>query len=739
MFVKSFSDAALPAKLVGMAAASRPSRRSLLAGAALAGGALFIGFGPAGRASARTPAGGALSPYLRINPDNTVTVLVAHMEMGQGIYHGCATLVAEELGADWSQMRAEGAAGDVKAYGNLAWGGAMQGTGGSTATTSSFDRYRRAGATARAMLVQAAAAEWKVPAGEIRVAEGVLTHRSGKSAPFAAFIEKAAALPPPQNVPLKPAKDWRFIGNETLPHLNARAKANGSFDFTIDLKLPGMLTAVMIHPPLFGATLKSFDAVKAKQVKGVVDVVATPRGVAVVARDMWSAMKGREAVMVEWDEAKAEKRSTGEIMASYRDASKKPGKATARAEGDVAKGFAGAARIIEASYEFPYLAHAALEPLNAVARRNADGTLEVWGGHQMPDVYQGAAARIAGIDPSKVTMHVMPTGGGFGRRAVVDADIIVEAVSVARAINWAAPVKVQWTREDDMRGGRYRPAYVHRLKAGLDRQGKVVAWENHIVGQSIVQGTPFEAGLVKNGVDATSVEGSNNLPYKFGAQKVELTTTDVGVPVLWWRAVGSTHTAYAVECFLDEVAEAAGKDPVAFRLSMLEGHPRFAGVLKLAADKAGWGQPLPAGRFRGVAVAESFSSYVAQVAEVSVDAAGKVKVERIVCAVDCGMVVNPDMVRAQMEGGIGFGLGAVMKSQLTLDKGRVVEGNFDGYDVLRFSEMPKVEVHIVKSEAAPTGVGEPGVPPVGPAVANAIFAATRKRMRILPFTRTENA
>jgi isoquinoline 1-oxidoreductase beta subunit len=336
-------------------------------------------------------------------------------------------------------------------------------------------------------------------------------------------------------------------------------------------------------------------------------------------------------------------------------------------------------------------------------------------------------------------MHVMPTGGGFGRRAVPDADIIVEAVSVAKAINWAAPVKLQWTREDDMRGGRYRPAYVHRLKAGLDKDGKIIAWQNHIVGQSIITGTPFADGYIKNGVDLTSVEGANNLPYRFGAQKIELTTTEVGVPVLWWRAVGSTHTAYAVECFIDELAEAAGKDPVAFRLSMLEGHPRFAGVLRLAAEKAGLGQPLPPGRFRGVAVAESFSTFVAQVAEVSVDPQGRVKVERVVCAVDCGIVVNPDMVRAQMEGGIGFGLGAVMKSQLTLDKGKVVEGNFDGYDVLRFDEMPKIEVHLVKSEASPTGVGEPGVPPVGPAVANAIYAATKKRMRILPFTRAENA
>jgi isoquinoline 1-oxidoreductase subunit beta len=732
----------LPMKL-GLASPelSRPSRRLVLAGAALSAGSLMVGFGPASRARAQAAgaASRALTPYLRINADNTITVLVAHMDMGQGIYHGCATLVAEELGADWSQMRAEGASGNSKAYGNIAWGGAFQGTGGSTATTSSFERYRRAGATARAMLVQAAAGEWKVPAGEIKVEKGMMSHASGKSAPFAALIEKASSITPPQDVALKPAKDWTLIGNETLPHLNAGAKSTGKFDFTIDLKLPGMLTAVMTHPPLFGATVKSFDATKAKAVKGVVDVVETPRGVAVVAKDMWSAIKGREVLSVEWDDAKAEKRSTGDLSKLYRETAAKPGAATARAEGDLAKGFAAAAKTIEATFEFPYLAHAALEPLNAVARRNADGTLEVWGGHQMPDIYQAVAAGIAGVAPAKVTMHVMPTGGGFGRRAVVDADIIVEAVSVAKAINWAAPVKVQWTREDDMRGGRYRPAYVHRLKAGLDSQGKVIAWQNHIVGQSIVAGTPFAAGLVKNGVDLTSVEGSNNLPYNFGAQKVELTTTNVGVPVLWWRAVGSTHTAYAVECFIDELAEAAGKDPVAFRLSMLDGHPRFAGVLKLAAEKAGWDKPLPAGRFRGVAVAESFSSYVAQVAEISVDAQGRVKVERVVCAVDCGVVINPDMVRAQMEGGIGFGLGAVMKSQLTLDKGQVVEGNFDGYDVLRFEEMPKVEVHMVKSAAAPTGVGEPGVPPVGPAVANAIYAATRKRMRILPFTRAQNA
>jgi isoquinoline 1-oxidoreductase beta subunit len=352
----------------------------------------------------------------------------------------------------------------------------------------------------------------------------------------------------------------------------------------------------------------------------------------------------------------------------------------------------------------------------------------------MPDLYQAVAAQIAGITPDKVTLHVMKTGGSFGRRATPDSEVIVEAVAIAKALGGRAPVKVQWTREDDMKGGRYRPLYVHALKAGLDAQGNLVAWRNHIVGQSILAGTPFGA-LVQNGIDLTSVEGAANIPYAIPNLRVELTTTDVGVPVLWWRSVGSTHTAYAVEAFIDEVAEAAGKDPVEFRLALLKDHPRHAGVLQLAAEKAGWGTPATTGRFRGIAVAESFNTYVAQVAEVSVAEGGRIKVERVVCAVDCGIAINPDQVRAQMEGGIGFGLGAILKSQLTLTNGAVDQGNFDSYDVLRINEMPQVEVHIVPSQESPTGVGEPGVPPIGPALANAVYAATKKRIRLLPFAR----
>jgi isoquinoline 1-oxidoreductase subunit beta len=716
-----------------------PSRRHFLIGATATGAGLVVGYHLLGRpASADTAADAPpINPfagYVQIGADNRVTVLSAHMDMGQGCYNGIATLVAEELDADWAQMDVIGGSGNPLLYGNLTWGGKVQGTGGSSAMASSFERYRRAGATARAMLVAAAAQDWQVPVGEITVAKGVLAHASGRQASFGELAIKAAAAPVPTDLPLKDAAQWTLIGNEKLPRYDSLPKATGKQGYTLDVKLPGMLTAVMIHPPLFGATVKSFDASKAKAVKGVVDVVETSRGLAIVADNMWAAIKGREQVTAEWDDTKAEKRGSAELAAQYNDLAKNPGTATARNEGDIDQGFATAAKVLEASFEFPYLAHAALEPLNAVARLNADSTLEVWGGHQMPDLYQAVAAQTAGIAPDKVTLHVMKTGGGFGRRATPDSDVIIEAVAVAKALGGRAPVKVQWTREDDMKGGRYRPMYVHTLKAGLDAQGNLVAWRNHIVGQSILAGTPFGA-MVQNGIDFTSVEGAANIPYAIPNLRVELTTTEVGVPVLWWRAVGSTHTAYAVEAFIDEVAEAAGKDPVEFRLALLKDHPRHAGVLQLAAEKAGWGTPAATGRFRGVAVAEAFSTYVAQVAEVSVAEGGRIKVERVVCAVDCGIAINPDQIRAQMEGGIGFGLGAILKSQLTLTNGAVDQGNFDSYDVLRINEMPQVEVHIVPSSESPTGVGEPGVAPIGPALANAVYSATKKRIRVLPFTR----
>ncbi|MQX31220.1 xanthine dehydrogenase family protein molybdopterin-binding subunit [Sinorhizobium meliloti] len=724
-------------------ARAEASRRQFLLGALAAGTGVAIGYrilsaSPALAGEAATESGShAFSPYLTIGGDGKVTVLSSQFEMGQGSYNGIATLVAEELDADWSAIDVIGAAGNIKAYGNIAFGGTMQGTGGSTSMSTSWERYRRAGAAARAMLVAAAAAEWGVDAAEIAVENGVLSHPSGKSGGFGAFAAKAATMPVPADVKLKEPGDWKLIGNAELKRFDSARKANGTEQYTIDVKLPGMLTAVMIHPPLFGAKAKSFDASAARAIKGVVDVVETPRGIAVVGEHMWAAIKGREAVTVEWDETGAEKRGTPELMSTYRDLAGKMPAAVARKDGDTDAAFTSAAKVIEATFEFPYLAHAALEPLNAVARRNDDGTIEIWGGHQLPDVYQNLASEIAGVPVEKVRLNVMKTGGSFGRRAVFDGDVVVEAVHVAKALGFRAPVKVQWTREEDTRAGRYRPAYVHRLKAGIDEAGKLVAWSDHIVGQSIMAKTAWD-GMVQNGVDPTSVEGANNLPYAIANQTVGLTTTDVRVPVLWWRSVGSTHTAFAAEAFLDEVAEAAGRDPLEFRLSMLKPDSRHATVLKLAAEKAEWQKPLPKGRFRGVAVAESFGSVVAQIAEVSVDGDG-IKVERVVAAVDCGLAINPDQVRAQVEGGIGFGLSAILGEEITLTDGKVDQGNFDMYTPLRIDAMPKVEVHIVASANPPSGIGEPGVPPIGPAVANAAFKALGKRIRVMPFAKSLNA
>lgn len=717
----------------------RPSRRQFMIGAAAAGAGLSLGFtvpkGPAARAAA-SAALNAVNAYVRIAPDNTVTIFSAHMDGGQGIYTGIATLVAEELDADWSQITVEGAAGNPTFYGNVTWGGTVQGTGGSSAIPSSWERYRRAGALGRAMLTEAAAARWGVPASEITVDRGIVSHASGQRATFGELADAAAAIAPPAEITLKAPEDWIYIGNESLRRLDSVAKTTGRQQFPIDVYLPGMVTAVLARPPHFGGTIRSFDPAPARAVSGVVDVVETPRGVAVLARDTWSALKGREALQVGWDDARAEMRGTAEIMAEYRELARTGQAIVARNDGDAEAAFANAARVVEAEFEFPYLAHAAMEPMDAVARFE-NGTLEIWAGHQMPDLYQQVAAEIMGIAPEAVKLNVMTPGGFFGRRAVPDADVIVEVVSILKATGARAPVKVVWTREDDMKGGRYRPMYVHRLQAALDGDGALTGWRHRIVGQSILAGTPFAAMIGKDSVDPTSVEGASNLPYAIPNMQVDLVTTNPTVPVLWWRAVGSTHTAYSTEVFVDEVAEAAGQDPVAFRRGLLADHPRHLGVLDLAAERAGWGTPLPEGRFRGVAVHESFNTYVAQVVEISLRPDGGVKVERAVCAVDCGVAVNPDIIRAQMEGGIGFGLGAVLKGEITMTGGEVDQANFDTYQVLTIDEMPNVEVHIVPSREQPTGVGEPGVPPIGPAVANAVFAATGKRIHILPFSKND--
>jgi isoquinoline 1-oxidoreductase beta subunit len=710
-------------------------RRAFLKGAAVTGVGLVVGFYLPVRAGAAATAikTDAFAPnaFVRIAPDNTVTVIAKHIEFGQGTYTGLATVLADELDADWQQVFVESAPADASRYNNLSWG-STQGTGGSSSIANSWPQLRKAGATARAMLVEAAAKEWGVPAAEITVAKGVVSHPgTARSATFGALAAKAAALPPPAEVALKDPRRFTLIGKR-VPRKDSVAKTNGTALFTLDVKRPGMLTAVIARPPRFGATVKSFDATPAKAVKGVVDVVAVPQGVAVLAANTWAALKGREALAVTWDDSRAEKRGSDQIMTEYKALAETPG-VRARADGDAEAAIKGAAKVLDAAYEFPFLAHAPMEPVNCVAALAAD-KCEIWTGSQLQTVDQSVAARIAGLKPEQVVVHTLLAGGSFGRRATPDADMVSEAVAVAKAIGGRAPVKLVWTREDDVQGGRYRPMYYHRLRAGLDASGALVGWQHRIVGQSILKGTPFQ-GMVKDGIDATSVEGAVNLPYAIPNLYLDLHTTEVGVPVLWWRSVGSTHTAFATEHFLDEIARAAGKDPVEFRLAMLKGHPRHAGVLTLAAEKARWGSNLSAGRFRGVAVHESFNTVVAQVAEVSLRDDGTVKVERVVCAVDCGLAVNPDQVAAQMEGGIGYGLGAALRNAITLTDGRVDQSNFHDYEPLRISDMPAVEVHIVPSTAAPTGVGEPGTPVIAPAVANAILAATGRPVRRLPFTR----
>ncbi len=722
-------------------AALRSTRRDFLKNAGAAGAvALTIGFewsGSARRAFAGPAAPGAAgvfipNAFLRIGADNRVTVIAKHVEMGQGAYTGIATIVAEELDADWAQIQVESAPADAKRYANLAFG-TIQGTGGSSAMSNSWMQLREAGGKARAMLLAAASKKWKVPVADLSVEKGVVHHAPSKRhANFGSLAAAASALPVPQSVKLKDPKDFRLIGH-TAPRVDAPAKSDGSAQFTIDLAMPGMLVALLKRPALFGATVKSFDAAAAAAVPGVVRVVQVPRGVAVVAKSFWAAKQGRDALNVEWDESNAEKRSSAAIMEEYRRLADQPA-SSARKEGDAAGAIKEAAHRVSAAYEFPYLAHAPMEPLDAVVKLSANAC-EIWAGDQFQTIDQGNAAHAAGLAPSQVSIHTLYAGGSFGRRANVGSDYIVEAVSIAKAYGAdGTPIKLQWTREDDIHGGLYRPMYFHKLEAGLSADGRLTGWRHVIVGQSIMAGGPF-AVMIKDGIDPTSVEGAANIAYDIPNIAVDLATTTTGVPVLWWRVVGSSHTAFAVEAFIDEVAHAAGRDPLSFRRNLLEKQPRMRAVLELAAEKAGWGTPLPPGKGRGIAVAEAFKSFVAQVAEVSVNKDGEVRVDRVVCAVDCGTPINPDIIAAQMEGGIGFGLGAVLYGAITLKDGLIEQDNFNGYRVLRINEMPKVEVHIVASGEPPTGVGEPGVAPVGPAVANAIFAATGKRHYVLPMSK----
>ncbi|UTW14032.1 xanthine dehydrogenase family protein molybdopterin-binding subunit [Marinobacterium rhizophilum] len=680
--------------------------------------------------SAATVAAGDFEPnaFVRIGTDGRVTILMKHLEMGQGTFTGLATLVAEELDADWSQIVAEGAPADASRYNNLLFG--AQGTGGSTAMANSFMQMRTAGATARAMLIGAAAQRWKVPTTEIQVKQGILSHAaSGNSAGFGELAALAAqqAVPDTQSLQLKDPADFSYIG-QSLPRLD-QGKTDGSALFTQDVQLDGMLTALVAHSPRFGGKVKQYDATKTLASPGVVDVVQIPSGIAVLATDFWSAKKGRDLLSIDWDDSAAFRASSDEMRREYRALAEQPG-AIARADGDASAALANAATVIEAVFDMPYLAHAPMEPMNAVVLVNGAGC-EIWNGEQFQSIDQNVVAAALNLKPEQVKINMLFAGGSFGRRANPHGDYVLEAALIAKAKR-GIPVKLVWTREDDTRAGHYRPMYVHRVRAGLDASGTPIAWEQRIVGQSIMQGTAFEGFAIKDGIDSTSVEGASTLPYQIANLQVELHSVDNPVPVQWWRSVGHSHTAFSTEVIVDELARAAKQDPVDFRLKLLSQHPRHHAVLKMAAEKANWGAELPADWGRGVAVHESFNSFVAQVAEVSVQDNGSFKVERVVCVVDCGLAINPDIIRAQMEGGIGFGLSAALLSEITLNDGKVVQSNFHDYQVLRINQMPAIEVHIMPSAEPPTGVGEPGTPPIAPAVANALSAVTGQRFSRLP-------
>src|SRR6266478_1647407 len=591
------------------------------------------------------------------------------------------------------------------------------------------------GAMARIMLTEAAAATWKVPPGSCHVAKGFVIHgETKKKASYGSLTEAASQRKPPPNIPLKDPKKFTLIGKPAR-RLDTPSKTNGTAQFGLDVKLPGMLFAVVARPPVFGGKVSNVDSADAMKIAGVRAVEQIPSGVAVIADRYWAAKLGRDKLKVTWDDGENAGLSTSKMTEEFSKTSTAPGN-VARKNGDPQGALSSAAKTITAEYDVPYLAHAMMEPLNCVVDLRAD-SCELWTGTQFETVDRANAAKTAGLPPEKVKINTTLLGGGFGRRANPASDFVIEAVNVAKVAK--APVKVVWTREDDLAGGWYRPMWHDRFAAGLDAQGNPVAWTHTIVGQSIMQGTPFEQFTIKEGVDSTSVEGAADLLYGIPNLQVDLHSPKIGVPVQWWRSVGHSHTGFSVESFFDEVAHAGGKDPYELRRKLLANQPRMLAVLQLVAEKAGWRKPMPAGRGRGIATHFSFDSYVAQVIEASVDKDGTVRVHRVVCAVDCGRTVNPDIVKAQMEGGIVFGLTAALKTEITLENGRVQQTNFHDYQMLRMFESPQIEVYIVPSEQNPTGVGEPSVPPVAPALTNAIFAATGKRIRRLPIRASDLA
>ncbi|MEI7444140.1 MAG: xanthine dehydrogenase family protein molybdopterin-binding subunit [Burkholderiales bacterium] len=687
------------------------------------------GAAPAGLKPTQQP-----QAFVRIDRDGTTTVTVNRLEFGQGVHTGLALVLAEELDADWSAVRTVHGTADP-AYADPAWDTHL--TGGSISMKHSYPQYRELGARTRAMLVAAAARDWGVEPEALRTVRGVVTGPRGRRATYGELAERAMREPVPQRVALKDPKDFRLIGRPQR-RLDASAKASGRQAYGIDVKLPGMLTAVVARPPVFGSRLAAVDDSAARAIKGVKAVVRVPvdrggEGVAVIADGYWPARQGRDALKLQWDAAGLERADSARLLERYRELSTRPG--PLRYDADVSR-LAGAAKRISAEFVFPYLAHSPMEPLNCTVA--FDGSrAELWVGTQVPGLDTAAAAKTLGVDAGSIRVNVQSTGGGFGRRAVPSGDYVVEACQVAKAARAggvAGPVRTLWSREDDVKGGYYRPLHVHRAEIGLDAAGEIVAWDHTIVGQSITRGTLFEEGMIKNGIDALTVEGMRE-PYDV-PMRLAVHHPEVNVPVLWWRSVGSTHTAYVMETLLDEVARATGRDPVALRLKLMGGRaPRHEAALKLAVEKSGYGKrTLPRGRAWGVAVHESFQTVVAYVVEASVER-GVPRLHAVTAGVHCNLAVNPLSVEAQIQGAALMGLGMCLPgAAITLKDGVVEQSNFNDYAVPRMPDMPRFAVHLVPSADPPTGVGEPGLPPLAPAFANAIARATGGTApRVMPF------
>ena len=697
-------------------------RRAFLQTAGGVGTALVIGFRIPTRGE-QEPAPFAPNAWLRIGADDTVLVIVDRSEMGQGVATSLPMLLAEELEADWTKVQIEFAPAD-KAYINPLFG--LQGTGGSSSIRAAWTPLRKAGAAAREVLIAAAAQRWGVKATECHAERGAVVHaKSKRRLRYGQLAARAATLPVPADVPLKDRKDWHIAGKPTK-RLDTPSKTNGRAKFGIDTWVPGLRVAVIARSPVFGGKVKSFDATAAKKIEGVHDVVQISRGIAVVASGYWPAKQGRDALKIEWDEGPVAAVSSASISTSFAERAAQAAGAVARHDGDPDGGMGSAATKVEADYEMPFLAHATMEPMNATAHVRADG-VDILAPTQFQQGAQGLGAQIGGVPPEQVKVHTTFLGGGFGRR--FELDFIQEALETSKAAG-GVPVKVIWSREDDIQNSQYRPASFHRMRAGLGADGRPLAWTHRIVAPSIM--SRVFPNMVQNGLDGEAVEGGMGVPYAVPNIHVDYVLTDTGIPVGFWRSVNNSYNAFAVETFIDECAAAAKADPFEYRRGLLTNAPRHRGVLELAAAKAGWGTPPPGGRSRGIAVYKSFETFVAQVAEVSVSPAGEVRVHRVVCAVDCGMYVNPDTIEAQMQGGMVFGLTAALRGAITIDKGRVQQSNFNDYEMLRMAEMPVVEVYIVPSNEAPGGIGEPATPPIAPAVCNAIFAATGKRIRKLP-------